>query len=200
MPLLHLHGLAERSPTEVPAALAAWPGPIFALDFTGHGQSSVPVGGGYTAEVLMADADTALAHLGGATLFGRGLGAYVALLLAGARRRWSTVPCSSTGQGCWAAATVPGRPPWWRSTRPRSLLPTRSPSPSLARDLRPTDYAGTFARLATQSSPLEHPIAVAAVNRPEWLAAVVREPGVLELPIADALALFAGTTSIAQTG
>src|SRR5205085_3501155 len=84
-PLLHLHGLAERSPLDVPAALDAWPGPIYALDFTGHGQSSVPTGGGYTAEVLMADADTALAHIGGATLFGRGLGAYVALLLAGAR-------------------------------------------------------------------------------------------------------------------
>ena len=33
----------------------------------------------------MADADAALAHLGPATVYGRGLGAYVALLIAGAR-------------------------------------------------------------------------------------------------------------------
>ena len=33
----------------------------------------------------MGDADVALAHLGAATVLGRGLGAYVALLIAGAR-------------------------------------------------------------------------------------------------------------------
>ena len=84
-PLLHLHGLGERSPATVPAHLAAWPGPVWALDFTGHGASTVPVGGGYSCELLMADADAALAHLGPSTLYGRGLGAYVALLTAGAR-------------------------------------------------------------------------------------------------------------------
>ena len=47
-------------------------------------QSTVPVGGGYTAEVLMADADTAVAHLGPSTIVGRGLGGYIAVLLAGA--------------------------------------------------------------------------------------------------------------------
>jgi hypothetical protein len=46
-------------------------------------------------------------------------------------------------------------------------------------------------RLATMSSALDHPIAVSAVNRPEWLAAVVAEPGVLELPLGEALALYA---------
>ena len=51
-PLLLLHGLGERSPTAVPDHLAAWPGPVWALDFTGHGASSVPRGGGYTAEML----------------------------------------------------------------------------------------------------------------------------------------------------
>jgi pimeloyl-ACP methyl ester carboxylesterase len=58
--LLVLHGLGERSPSEVPEQAAAWPGAVFALDFTGHGASSVPAGGGYTCEVLMADADAAL--------------------------------------------------------------------------------------------------------------------------------------------
>ena len=39
-PLLLLHGLGEQSPTEVPAASAGWPGPVCALDFTGHGGST----------------------------------------------------------------------------------------------------------------------------------------------------------------
>jgi hypothetical protein len=60
----------------------------------------------------------------------------------------------------------------------------------LARDLRPPDYATSFARLATQSSPLEQPITVSAVNRPEWLEAVAREPGVADLPLSEALALY----------
>ena len=49
-PLLLLHGLGESSPTDVPWYVATWPGPIAALDFTGHGESSVSRGGGYTAE------------------------------------------------------------------------------------------------------------------------------------------------------
>ena len=38
-----------------------------ALDFTGHGQSTIPAGGGYNAEILLADADIALAALAGET-------------------------------------------------------------------------------------------------------------------------------------
>jgi pimeloyl-ACP methyl ester carboxylesterase len=83
--LLLLHGLGESSPDRVPAWAEAWPGPVHALDFTGHGASTVPAGGGYNAEILLADADAALAHLGEVTVVGRGLGAYVALMLAGAR-------------------------------------------------------------------------------------------------------------------
>ena len=83
--LLLLHGLGESSPQLVPEWAAGWAGPIVALDFTGHGGSTIPAGGGYTAEIVLADADVALAELGTATLVGRGLGAYVALMLAGAR-------------------------------------------------------------------------------------------------------------------
>ena len=81
------HGLGERAPADVPRYLDAWHGPIAALDFTGHGLSTIPRGGGYTAEVLLADADAALRAVGEATVLGRGLGAYVALLLAGAPSR-----------------------------------------------------------------------------------------------------------------
>ncbi len=59
-PLLLLHGLGERAPVEIPRYLDGWDGPIAALDFTGHGSSTIPYGGGYTAEVLLTDADAAL--------------------------------------------------------------------------------------------------------------------------------------------
>ena len=84
-PLLLLHALGERTPSTVPALYDAWPGPVHGLDFTGHGASTLPKGGGYTCEMLMADADAALGALGEATVVGRGIGAYVAVLLAGAR-------------------------------------------------------------------------------------------------------------------
>ena len=82
-PLLLLHGLGERSRCHV---FAGWPGPVYGLDFTGHGASTIPAGGGYSAEILLADADAAVRHLGEVTVAGRGLGAYVALLLAGPAR------------------------------------------------------------------------------------------------------------------
>jgi hypothetical protein len=63
-PLLVLHGLGERSPAAVPAWASTWDGPVAALDFTGHGSSTIPRGGGYTSEMLLADADIALAELG----------------------------------------------------------------------------------------------------------------------------------------
>ena len=59
-PLLLLHGLGEQSPEVAPGWTSSWKGAVFALDFTGHGASDVPRGGGYTAETLMADVDVAL--------------------------------------------------------------------------------------------------------------------------------------------
>ncbi|MGZ4770642.1 MAG: hypothetical protein ACXVLX_18420 [Ilumatobacteraceae bacterium] len=50
--LLLLHGLGESSPASVPDWAVRWPGPVAALDFTGHGRSTVPPGGGYTAEIV----------------------------------------------------------------------------------------------------------------------------------------------------
>jgi pimeloyl-ACP methyl ester carboxylesterase len=82
--LLMLHGLGD-SAEQMSKLQVKWNGPVWALDFTGHGQSTVPRGGGYSSEILMADADIALRHLGEATVLGRGLGAYIAFLLSGAR-------------------------------------------------------------------------------------------------------------------
>jgi len=196
-PLLLLHGLGERSPGEVPAEARAWPGPIHALDFTGHGESSIPAGGGYTAEVLMGDAAAALGHLGRATLLGRGLGAYIALLLAGARPKevLGVVLCDGLG------LAGGGREPGSSSVvfpNPEGVAP---PDPfalaELARDVRPPDYATAFVRQATQLSGLDQPISVACADRPEWLEAVVLEPGVVETSPEKALAAYA---KLAQAG
>jgi pimeloyl-ACP methyl ester carboxylesterase len=190
-PLLLLHGLGERAPASVPSIAEAWPGPVHALDFTGHGRSTVPPGGGYTAEVLMADADTALRHLGEATVLGRGLGAYVALLLAGARTDAVRGAVLVDGPGMIAASNGPGSPV--------PVLPDVSaPAPpdpyalaELARDIRAPDYAAVFVRMALLGSPIPAPITVAAVNRPPWLQAVVDEPGVVDGSVAEALGRYA---------
>ena len=189
--LLLFHGLAETAPHDVPAHLEAWPGPICALDFVGHGRSTIPVGGAYTAETLLADADTALRHLGEATVLGRGLGAYVALLLAGARPDAVCGAILFDGPGILGGGTGPG------SSIPAAVDETGIAPPDpfalaeLSRDVRPPDYATTFVRLAVHGSALEHPIVVASVNRPDWLQAVEREPGVLSLSLRDALATYA---------
>jgi pimeloyl-ACP methyl ester carboxylesterase len=191
-PLLLLHGLAERAPDAVPASVAAWAGPIWALDFTGHGGSTVPHGGGYTAEVLMGDADAALRHLGTATVFGRGLGAYIALLLAGARPKDVCGAILGDGPGLIGGGALPGSPATLAIDADAIAPPDPFALAELARDMRPPDYASTFARLATHGSPLEHPLAVSAVNRPEWLDAVLLEPGVVAIGLTAALELYQG--------
>lgn len=186
-PLLLLHGLGERSPREAPAEVAAWPGPIHALDFTGHGGSSLPKGGGYTAEVLMADADAALARLGRATLLGRGLGAYVALLLAGARPREVRGAILCDGPGLAGGGGRPGTP----SVVWPDPLDAGPPDPyalvELAKDVRPPEYAAAFARQAAALSGLDQPISVCVLERAGWLRAVADEQGVAETTLAEAL-------------
>lgn len=189
-PLLLLHGLGEQSPDRVPSWAAAWPGPVVALDFTGHGQSTIPSGGGYSAETVMADADAAVAALGEVTIVGRGLGAYVALMLAGARA--STVRGVVLGDGPGLAGGAIGP-----TSQSFVTLPPRDGPPDpyalfeLSRDLRPPDYATLFVRLAVEGSGIDEPIIVSAVVRPPWLEAVVGELGVSQASLTDALATFA---------
>ena len=190
--LLLLHGLGERSPSSVPEAASVWPGTVTALDFTGHGASSVPAGGGYTCEVLMADADAALAALGQVTVLGRGLGAYVALLLAGARPTDVRGAVLTDGPGLFGGPSGPSSPAI--VSLPGGSSPT-TPDPyalvELTRDVRPPDYAAAFVRQAAAHSPLETPITVDAVGRPPWLEAVAAEVGVATAPAAEALATYA---------
>ena len=189
--LLLLHGLGERSPERLPAELGAWPGPVFALDFTGHGESTIPAGGGYTAEVLMADADAALAQLGAVTVLGRGLGAYVGLMLAGGRPKAVRGAILCDGPGLDGGTPEPAQP---SITLPDPSL-AASPDPfalaELASDVRPPDYAASFARQASHLSGLAQPIAVCARARPEWLIAVLAEPGVIPVDLDNALSRHA---------
>ncbi len=187
--LLHLHALGEHSPAVVPADLEAWPGPVFALDFTGHGASTVPHGGGYTAEVLMGDADTALAMTGPATIVGRGLGAYIALLIAGARPKAVRGAILCDGAGLAGGGDRPG-PVMVRGVPGRATAPDPFALVELASDLRPREYVRRFAELATANSGLDPAIAVAARARPDWLKAVIEVPGVRETPLAEALELY----------
>lgn len=189
-PLLILHGLGERSPEAVPEHLSSWTGPVYALDFLGHGASSVPLSGGYTAEVLMGDVDAAIAHLGPVTVHGRGLGAYVALLIAGARPDDVRGAILTDGPGLVGGGIRPGSPHVGQLEQPSGTTPDPFALAELSRDVRPPDYAAEFVRQAMQWCPLDHPIAVCTIVRPEWLDAVVAEPGVVELTVADALALY----------
>jgi hypothetical protein len=61
----------------------------------------------------------------------------------------------------------------------------------LSRDIRPPDYATTFAHQAATLSGLDVALAVVGAVRPAWLEAVAQEPGVQVLPRPRALALFA---------
>ncbi len=190
-PLLLLHGLGERSPTEVPEEAQGWPGGIHALDFTGHGDSTIPSGGGYSAEVLMGDADTALNHLGEATLMGRGLGGYVALLLAGAQPKKVRGAVVCDGLGLAGGGREPGSSSLVFPDPSGAAPPDPFALAELARDVRPPDYATAFVRQAAQLSGLDEPISVACADRPEWLEAVLDEPGVAEAPAREALAAYA---------
>lgn len=189
-PLLLLHGLGERTPGRVPDAVT-WPGPVLGLDFTGHGRSTVPVGGGYTSELLVGDVDAVLATLGPVTLLGRGLGAYIALLAAAAHADQVRGAVLADGPGIAGGGVHPGSAALPRP-QPGEVGP---PDPfallELSRDVRPADYAQSFVRFVVEESPLDEPLHVAAVVRPEWLEAVAAEPGVGGGTLAEGLARYA---------
>jgi len=189
--LLLLHALGEHSPASVSPEFAAWPGAIYALDFTGHGASTVPGGGGYTAEVLMADADAALSMLGPATVAGKGLGAYIALLLAGARPAMVRGAILLDGAGLAGGGQRPG-PVMIRGVPGRPTAPDPFALVELASDIRPPDYVARFAELAAEHSGLETAVYVCGKARPEWLKAVLGERRVRECPVDEALKACAG--------
>jgi pimeloyl-ACP methyl ester carboxylesterase len=148
--LLCLHALGESAAAWREAS-RAWPGPVFALDFSGHGRSGRVKGGGYTPELLAGDADAALAHLGEATLAGAGIGAYIALLLAGTRPDSVPAALLLAGEGLAGGGALPD-PEHDRSGAfpPPDFRPPDA-DPFVAAcgiDLRPVDYVRAFAERA----------------------------------------------------
>lgn len=189
--LLLLHGLGD-SAERMKNLHVQWNGPIWALDFTGHGESSVPRGGGYSAEILMADVDIALRHIGPATIVGRGLGGYIAFLVAGARPQLVKGVVILDGPGLAGGAI--------QATSASEITMTERPGTTpdpwalieLSRDARPPTYAVTFAQLARNGSTLDEPIAVACKVAPPWIEAIRAEAGVMtEISLQDALDIYA---------
>ena len=154
------------------------------------------IGAWRMAAACLPDADAALEALTNGdstqsiTVVGRGLGAYIALQIAGARAAQVHGAILVDGPGLAGGPTGP-------TSQSFFSLPTSAATPDpyalveLGRDLRPPDYATQFVRLALAGSDLDEPIAVASVFRPEWLDAVAREHGVMQSTLAEALAAYA---------
>lgn len=190
--LLHLHALGLRSPDDVTPDLEPWPGAIYALDFTGHGDSTSPKGGGYTPELLMGDVDAAINHIGSeVVLLGRGLGAYVALLASAARFDAVRGAILCDGPGLSGGGPAPGTPLLSRVDPNAPVPPDPFALAELSKDVRPPDYAVDFVRLVFAHTQAPQPIAVCAKARPEWLSTVLDELGSAPVTIAEALRLFA---------
>ena len=189
VPLLLLHGLGECSPNRLPQEYAGWQGAVHTLDFSGHGLSDHPKGGGYTCEYLMADVDIALSRLGPSTVAGRGLGAYIALLIAGARPHQVRGAILRDGPGLNSGAGSSGRIPAREQAWP--LAPDPFALAELSTDMRPPDYAAGFALLAKRHSGLAAPIHVCALEHADWLAAVVNALALQPVGIDTALAMAA---------
>jgi len=188
LPLLCLHGLGERTDSFTTSAASTWKGPVLGLDFAGHGASSTALGGGYSTDSLIWDVDAALDYIGESALLGRGLGAYIALLVAGMRPTAVRGTVLLDGPGLSDATTAP---------RPDHLIRvpvTTRPDPialaELLNEPRRPELARTFARQAALFSGLDPAIAVVAASRPPWLAATIEVAGVAETDVLLALEMF----------
>ena len=184
-PLMLLHGLGEDA-SRMGTFDVTWAGPVWALDFTGHGQSTVPMGGGYSCEILMADVDVALRHIGECTVLGRGIGGYVAFLIAGARPALVRGAVITDGPG------LAGGPVHVSSTTEIAATVRTGSAPDpwamieLSRDARPANYALTFLRwgglagIDPDTLPAYKAFAEKIAAAPAVAAAMAREGIVLD--------------------
>jgi pimeloyl-ACP methyl ester carboxylesterase len=185
-PLLLLHALRGSSEDWSPDVVESWSGPVLALDFAGHGRSDWHRGGVYTPELFAADADAAAAHIGPCRVAGAGLGAYVALLLAGARPDAVCAALLLPGAGLAGGGALPdfgAEGQRIARTRREELALAEQVEPpgagEAARvdpfvqwcdgDVRPVDYAETFAASARRILLAED-----GDPRPPWWEAVRR--------------------------
>lgn len=200
--LLCLHALRGRG-ADFAELAPAWPGHVLALDFSGHGASDRPRGAGYTPELLVADADAALTHAGGeACVVGVGVGAYVALLLAGARPDRVPAAYLLPGAGLAGGGALPRTQQDGEALRVEvtALLAaaaqreTGSCDPLLRmldNDARPPDYARAFADSARRLLLAED-----GELRPPWWEAVREAASALRAPIDPRAGLTLLRTSV----
>jgi pimeloyl-ACP methyl ester carboxylesterase len=188
-PLLLLHALgsnAEAWPDEV---LGWSEGPVYAIDFAGHGGSDPLRGGAYYPEHFLADADLALERLDEpCAVLGAGIGAYVALMLAGARPALVSGAYLLGGEGLDGVGSQPGNELSFDDVEgfelfiaensKRYAVGTDPLVAQCAGDMRPKGYAAAFARA---SQPLLFSPNV-GIDRPPpdwWLAAVGANRGIV---------------------
>ena len=203
--LLLLHALGGSS-ADWGTDVQRWPAPVYALDFSGHGDSEWLPGGGYTPENFAAEADHALAELGrDVRVVGAGLGAYVALLLSGARPGLVSGTLLLPGRGLAGGGSLPDfedshppqeppreRPqdPLLQAPRPESAEATDPLVFSCECDIRPVDYAEEFARRVKH---LLVPLPASAYGPVPWLetAASCAAEAPAEADLAQALRALA---------
>jgi pimeloyl-ACP methyl ester carboxylesterase len=198
-PLLMLHALGGCTPSTVPSFVAdSWSGPIFGLDFTGHGESTVPAGGGYSCEVLMGDADTALRRIGPAVVLGFGIGGYVGLLIAGAAPERVKAVIVASGAGLAGGGARPGSEVLLLPGTSGGAVDASASAPDpfalmeLAIDVRPPNYIASFARhFVGAATSVEQPISICTAARPAWLAGIIEEYGVESRSLEESLQSYA---------
>lgn len=170
-PLLLLHALYESSRSWGELA-PHWPGAVYALDFSGHGDSDRIRGGGYFAEILAGDADVALAHVGPAAIAGAGIGAYVAVLLAGTRPEQVPAALLLPGAGLAGGGATPEYTAPFAASIAAASAPGRGERDPflcmLESDVRPPEYVGRFAAAARTLFLLE------GSTPPPWWREVAR--------------------------
>jgi pimeloyl-ACP methyl ester carboxylesterase len=158
-PLLLLHALGENADGWPEPYLDWSSGPVFALDFAGHGNSGRLAGGAYYPEYFLADADLALAGFGeGCVLVGSGVGAYVALMLAGSRPESVLGALLQDGAGLHGVGSDPDSEIKIEditgfealvAEAAKAFAPGTDPYVAqCAWDMRPIDYAKSFAEAA----------------------------------------------------
>lgn len=175
-PLLLLHELFA-SAAAWSAEVDAWPGPVFALDFAGHGASDRLRGGSYGFDRHLSDADLALREIGTAALAGAGAGAWYGLIVAGTRPE--RVPgCLllpgaglAAGGDVWDPMDVRPRIP---GDAERAAFEGDADPYTLACDLepRPVWFSEPFAAAANAIVLAED-----AGERPAWWRAAAARPG-----------------------
>ncbi len=93
------------------------------------------------------------------------------------------------GRGLAGGGTVPraidvrGAPDQRTALDPFALI-------ELAEDLRPPDYAASFAKIAREASGLDTPISVCTGAEAAWIEAVLEDPGAKRCELNEALSRY----------